>query len=192
MNTIVNALMTALQHSVQAQLQLGELVGIDDLTGLYNRRGMRAQWPTLAEVTTTVAVCDIDHFKMINDRYGHDAGDVMICRIADLIRAFNLTGVRFGGDEFAVFIPTGVDGLTTLHTLAAACTAPVTVAHNITATMTISVGAVSLQEIPRREHPDPDLHLSRLLRRADNRLYAAKAFGRARIIGPAKNLGPNQ
>lgn len=92
---------------------------IDDLTGLYNRRHFDER---LSEETSqyarhgdcfSLAMLDLDAFKMYNDSFGHPAGDVLLRRIAGVITRSIRTGdqaFRYGGDEFAVILPrTGID-----------------------------------------------------------------------------------
>ncbi len=84
----------------------------DPLTGLYNRRGLDNRLSTLFGSTETlghsaVVMIDTDNLKMINDTYGHDAGDIYLKEIARLFRDFepnNCVGARLGGDEFVLFL----------------------------------------------------------------------------------------
>lgn len=85
------------------------LATIDPLTGLLNRRGFmeqaRSRWQEASPTSASVAFVDVDGLKAVNDDGGHDAGDALICRIADLLRSrLRSTDViaRLGGDEFAV------------------------------------------------------------------------------------------
>lgn len=79
----------------------------DELTGLYNRRGYNDNTYKLGSSKGVVLMCDIDHFKAINDTYGHDAGDHVIQEIAKCIRETirkDDVAVRWGGEEFLVFL----------------------------------------------------------------------------------------
>ena len=85
----------------------------DELTGLLNRRGFRQELDrALARAqrggeTGLLLLCDLDHFKAINDTYGHPAGDAVLCAVADLLRASTRRSdsvARLGGDEFAVLM----------------------------------------------------------------------------------------
>ncbi|MCH5262305.1 MAG: GGDEF domain-containing protein [Lachnospiraceae bacterium] len=96
----------------QAQLQhqneiLERLANIDPLTGLYNRRSMQIFLNHAAESDTDfcIAMCDIDDFKKINDTYGHDAGDIVLKEISNIMRQFmNGHGYvcRWGGEEILI------------------------------------------------------------------------------------------
>ena len=76
----------------------------DGLTGLFNRRSMDAKAETTGQ-GGAVIFCDIDHFKGVNDRYGHGAGDAVICSFAHLLDATGQTAGRIGGEEFAIILP---------------------------------------------------------------------------------------
>lgn len=156
----------------------------DSLTGLPNRR---AFFDTLEkevnrhkrfEIALSVAVIDIDHFKAINDTYGHDAGDQVLRCFARILmhefRTFDSIG-RIGGEEFGLLFPH-----TSLEDATRACerimnaiegTAIKTDAGEVS--VTISTGLTGLTE---RDRSGDDL-----LKRSDGLLYAAKHAGRNRI-----------
>jgi two-component system cell cycle response regulator len=167
-----------------------ELAVTDQLTGLHNRRYMEGQLEALVRRAVvggdpvSVLVVDIDHFKKINDGFGHDAGDEVLrefaVRLASNVRAIDLP-VRFGGEEFVVVMPdTELDHA---HRIAErirlhVAGSPFRVQGGAELlTVTISIGvAASLGE---GDTP------TRLLRRADEALYEAKATGRNRVIARA-------
>jgi diguanylate cyclase (GGDEF)-like protein len=91
----------------------------DELTGLLNRRGFRRELDrALARArrnreSGVLLLCDLDHFKAINDSYGHPAGDAVICAVADLLHGQTRRSdyvARLGGDEFAVLMTYGSRG----------------------------------------------------------------------------------
>jgi diguanylate cyclase (GGDEF)-like protein len=126
-----------------------------------------------------VAIIDIDHFKRINDRFGHAVGDDVLKAVAAAMRMAcrdsDLLG-RYGGEEFAVLLR----GIPPAHVAAAverlrAAVAGVAVAHDgDTIAPTASIGVASLS-------PD-DRDFDKLLIRADRALYEAKAQGRNRVV----------
>jgi diguanylate cyclase (GGDEF)-like protein len=126
-----------------------------------------------------VAIIDIDHFKRINDRFGHAVGDDVLKAVAAAMRMAcrdsDLLG-RYGGEEFAVLLR----GIPPAHVAAAverlrAAVAGVAVAHDgDTIAPTASIGVACLS-------PD-DRDFDKLLIRADRALYEAKAQGRNRVV----------
>jgi diguanylate cyclase (GGDEF)-like protein len=172
-----------LHHLVQRQATT------DDLTGLVNRRRfIEALESEIVRASTfasplSVVLGDLDHFKLVNDRFGHHAGDEVLRRFAELVRE-HLRDVdvpgRLGGEEFAILLP-GTDAL-----------GAVAVAERVRR---------SLREL--RPTPDPDDEVTasfgvaqlaegesgdELLRRADIALYRAKSEGRDKVAveAPAK------
>ncbi|WP_164473832.1 GGDEF domain-containing protein [Gordonia insulae] len=109
------------QHTLQTQLTSAST---DSLTGLLNRRGFRYRASALIRRTGgpfVLVVIDIDHYKRINDLYGHTVGDVVLQRVADLLRQCAGDGAvigRLGGDEFAVAtIATHTEAIDLLETI---------------------------------------------------------------------------
>jgi two-component system cell cycle response regulator len=167
-------------------LLLEELALTDELTGLPNRRAVE-KW---AERELKAAaryrypiwfvMMDLDHFKAINDRFGHPAGDIVLRRVAQILqvntRASNLCG-RFGGEEFILILTRGEsDGVLTAverlkdtlekenFTLAG---------ESVTVTASFGVAGPSCS--------DSATDLDELIQKADAALYAAKQLGRNRI-----------
>src|SRR5688500_11193364 len=95
-----------LEDQLQAALEAARR---DPLTGLYNRTGLAEAW-WAAQSGDQVALLDLDHFKAINDTYGHDAGDAVLTAVADGLRGY-LIAARLGGDEMVVAgrMPAGPD-----------------------------------------------------------------------------------
>lgn len=94
----------------QENEQLRALASTDDLTGIANRRGIRAAASALAESGQPFAVLlfDLDRFKQINDSFGHDVGDQVLQSVSDCLREKTRFGDvigRWGGDEFVVLLP---------------------------------------------------------------------------------------
>ena len=126
---------------------------------------------------------DIDHFKRVNDTFGHDHGDVVLREVADVLAEETRRGdiaVRLGGEEFAVFFVglTGEAAVEAAERLRAECSRRTrqpggSSGGRSTAThVTVSVGVAER---------GPGEALAHVLRRADSALYAAKARGRDRV-----------
>jgi len=167
-----------------------ELAVTDQLTGLHNRRYMESQLDALVRRAVVggsdpvaLLVIDIDHFKKINDGFGHAVGDEVLrefaVRLASNVRAIDLP-VRFGGEEFVVVMPE--TELAHAHRIAErirlhVAGSPFRVLDGEELlTVTISIGvACSLSG-------DTPAHL---IKRADEAMYEAKARGRNRVIAKA-------
>ncbi|WP_017221456.1 diguanylate cyclase [Moritella dasanensis] len=168
---------------------LVELSTRDALTGLYNRRyfdyfiqRLRQGRSTSRDSSFTLAIMDLDHFKAVNDNYGHDVGDIVLIEVSKRF-LLNLPSsdliIRWGGEEFICVIENQGD-ITSLQTLEKVWSAiidePVsTPAGDIN--ITLSIGAVT--DIPAAEFMASH---TELLKRADERLYKAKHTGRNQII----------
>ena len=175
-----------LEQITALQSQLQEQALRDPLTGLYNRRHLdqalgRALDDCAASGTPLALILiDIDRFKRINDTYGHPAGDEMIRRLGDLLRArvsdAGLVVCRYGGEEFLLMLPG-----TTMAT-AAALAEDLRIAFE---SMDVSVGGRSMRTTLSSgisgfpEHP---AHPQTLVRLADQALYRAKLGGRNRVV----------
>ena len=167
-----------------------ELAVTDQLTGLHNRRYMEGQLGALVKRAThggdpvSALMIDIDHFKKINDAFGHDIGDEVLrefaVRLASNVRAIDLP-CRYGGEEFTVIMPGAqladaqrVAERIRLHVAGS----PFRVAGGRELlTVTISVGVATT--LGESDTPDA------LLKRADEAVYEAKAAGRNRVISRA-------
>ena len=162
----------------------------DDLTGLLSRRAMQlllqAEMQRQRRYGTGCAMLsvDIDHFKQINDRYGHAVGDAVLVRVAQTLQstAREVDRVaRMGGEEFCVLLPGGdsAGADRAAQRLLAAVRALVHPETGGALTVSVSIGVVVVDAPPEL--------LPALLRRLDQALYAAKAAGRDRCVhaGPA-------
>lgn len=156
----------------------------DYLTGLANRRTMTNAGETRFSASRegkrsmALAVVDIDHFKSVNDRYGHDIGDGALkhvaLRLETACRESELPA-RQGGEEFVVLLDqvTGDEAHAAGERLRKAVESSVFAARDISLNLTVSIGVAVLKE------DDPDF--DNLLRRADEALYVAKTGGRNRV-----------
>jgi diguanylate cyclase (GGDEF)-like protein len=102
----------AVEVERQQRLALEALADTDPLTGLYNRRYMNRQLTQMVQEPVALALVDIDHFKQINDRFSHDAGDQVLTRLAAMLGEHVQTlghtdgfAARIGGEEFVLALP---------------------------------------------------------------------------------------
>ena len=156
---------------------------LDPLTGLLNRAGFDFEAPPMIERSTserqalTMAWIDVDHFKLVNDRFGHPIGDVVLATVGQTLRAHLRAGdlaARLGGDEFAILIQgterdAAIRSVTRLHEAVRAHPWEEVAAGLV---VTVSVGLAQLRA---------GESLDALARRADEAMYAAKRSGRNRI-----------
>jgi diguanylate cyclase (GGDEF)-like protein len=165
---------------------LDRLAHTDPLTGLLNRRGFdrvaaRALYAlTAVRGPAAVLMCDIDNFKSVNDRYGHEFGDVALRYVSDCLRrACDLRGAvlaRLGGEEFVVLMP-GVEAEAAAafaERLRVGVSGQVCLWRGVSVTLTMSVGMAVA--------PFTEGQLGRLVQRADTALYAAKRRGRNCVV----------
>ena len=171
----------------QRDAELIRLELIDPLTNAPNRRGFfnaLAPWLALARRpghSTALIMLDLDHFKRINDNYGHSVGDQVLKEVVDVgktqLRDSDLIG-RLGGEEFAVLLPR-----TNLHdaSIVAERMRQAIMAFHIKAekailTTTASFGVTTIR---------PDDSMVSLIKRADDALFAAKNAGRNQVMEAA-------
>ena len=165
-------------------IRLRKVSVTDPLTGAYNRELLHQQLPQALEAadrgghSLSLAMIDVDHFKSINDRFGHDVGDQVLTEVAQLLRGAirnNDLLVRYGGEEFLLVLPR------TDATRAAE------IAERIRGKLHELPMQVSGAEIQVRvsvgiaEHRRHEDTPAQLIRRADSALYKAKGDGRNRV-----------
>ena len=167
---------------VGLQQRLQELSITDGLTSLRNRRAFDEQLPIALEHARrydrplSLAFIDIDHFKSVNDTFGHDAGDAILRAVAQLIAGGTRQTdyvARIGGEEFAVLLPETAlfDGLQFAEKLRASiATSTINVGEH-SHRMTVSIG---LANVPHSQVENAE----ELYRAADQALYRAKSRGR--------------
>ncbi len=175
-----------LRELTLARDELDRLAHFDALTGLLNRRGFdKAAACTVASQAAlgrpaAALMCDLDHFKDINDRFGHEFGDAALRHVANILREtarsdFAVLG-RVGGEEFALLL-TGVpyaDALAFAENLRTSIAERPVEWRGAKAAITMSVGFDAT--------PSWRGDVSELLARADAALYSAKRRGRNRIV----------
>ncbi|MBM3609303.1 MAG: PleD family two-component system response regulator [Alphaproteobacteria bacterium] len=176
----------ALRHDLQASI---DAALIDQLTGLHNRRYLETHLPAMMHQakaqsrTICLMILNIDHFKMVNDTWGHDAGDDVLKgfaqRVKRVIRNADLI-CRIGGEEFIVIMPDTTMDVAALiaERVRGAVQAELFRIRSGAADIPVTVSIGLADECG---NPDPD----QLVRRADQALYRSKHEGRNRVTQAA-------
>jgi diguanylate cyclase (GGDEF)-like protein len=154
----------------------------DPLTGLLNRRGFEPRLEDMLEESElnvrplSLIVLDCDDFKTLNDRAGHEQGDVLLCELASLLRRSLPLGAetgRLGGDEFVAVLPdTGPD-------------AALAAASGLVSTLTAGLDEAGFPlgvSLGVATFPEDGAGVTHLMRAADQALYEAKAAGKSRAV----------
>ncbi len=175
---------------LEANTQLEESSLTDPLTGIANRRSfdhtLKQEWKRLhrQQEPLTMIMCDLDHFKLYNDTYGHDQGDVCLKGVARLLKESLKRPAdfvsRYGGEEFVLLLPsTNTAGGEFIATNICKALTELQIEHSsspVLPLVTMSLGVASII-------PDSKQDPGELLRAADQALYAAKAQGRNQVCG---------
>jgi len=179
MEVVVRQRTLELQHANQ---ELERQASSDPLTGLLNRRGFDARLATAVALAQrsgrplSVITIDVDHFKRVNDTYGHEVGDNVLRTLAQQLktrlRASDAVA-RLGGEEFIVLLADTAP-VTALEMAEQLLVVVATLARDDAGTVTISAGVSALR--PEDENGNA------MLRRSDAALYAAKTAGRNRAV----------
>lgn len=163
--------------------QIARLAARDPLTALYNRRALEVRAPRLInEVSAArpgaLLLIDIDNFKLVNDLYGHTAGDRLLVGLSEMIRALlpaSALAARLGGDEFVILL--GNASPTRVHELGSSLREQFLLltsqSFTTPAAVTLSIGANLFDR--------PPASLAALIEQGDIALYESKRGGRNRI-----------
>ncbi len=181
LHTIATAFITTILAKERAELRFRVLAETDMLTGLSNRRSfVSAVERSLKETDTggALAIIDLDHFKQVNDQYGHLAGDAVLTAFGKVLLEMagqtHISG-RFGGEEFSIYMPdvSATEGLVVARAVCERAARTVVKSGDQEIKFTISVGVA--------HRPDGVNSLDTLIAAADSALYLAKAQGRNRV-----------
>ena len=167
----------------QAEQRFKRLASTDALTGLFNRRrmtefiGKEYARNRRAFRPTSLIICDIDHFKQINDRYGHDAGDQVLKAVGSIfkrLREYDCVA-RWGGEEFIVFLPDTdhINAMTIAERLRAEVAQSMISIGDLQISITMTLGVAEI---------DKSETWQSTFTRADQALYRGKECGRNRVM----------
>jgi diguanylate cyclase (GGDEF)-like protein len=172
------------------------LIFEDELTGIYNRRFLlnyfryKVPWDSLESRPLSLLMMDLDHFKEINDNYGHDAGDQVLIWVASLIKEVSGDqglAIRYAGDEFIILLPSAAkeEALKVAEQLLERLHQEVVRLPEVDEDLriTLSIGVASA--------PDDAYTGKALIQKADTALYYAKKTGRDRFTN-AKEIAPEE
>ncbi|MBV2185245.1 MAG: sensor domain-containing diguanylate cyclase [Rhizobium sp.] len=172
------------RHGYQHELE--RLANTDPLSGINNRRaftnlaGKELARCQQAQDPVSVILFDLDGFKAVNDGYGHDVGDTVICEFAQILKSVVHSGdllARWGGEEFVLMMPdTSVERCAVIADMVRRNVESLEfgTANGVSLRITVSAGVSTAAAASES--------LDDLIRRADHALYAAKSSGRNRII----------
>ena len=178
---------SAEQKMLELTIELGqvsELIYQDHLTGTLNRRGMDEAFKRefarskRGQTAISVALIDIDHFKKVNDTFGHDVGDQALIHLAkvvqEILRPVDVVA-RYGGEEFVIILPETnlADGVSIMTRLQRDLTKRYFLHENEKLLITFSAGVAQRQS---------DESAEAIIARADSALYRAKQAGRNRVL----------
>lgn len=186
-------LLLALLTSQRLQDELNEQARRDALTGAFNRRAfdeiIGREWARTLRHGDPLSVLavDIDHFKRINDQYGHQTGDATLVHISNTARTTLRTSdtwCRYGGEEFVAVLPnTGIeDALTVAERLRSAVEETIIATPSGTTTVSVSIGVA--------ERTSTQTEWAQVFALADAALYQAKAAGRNQVRAPDSSASP--
>ncbi|WP_025690765.1 histidine kinase N-terminal 7TM domain-containing diguanylate cyclase [Paenibacillus zanthoxyli] len=179
----------------QTNRKLNQMAITDSLTGCYNRHYLTQQLENEVmknrkyQISFAILLLDIDFFKLVNDNYGHLAGDEVICNTVEVIKkALRRTDIlaRYGGEEFIIYLPNTDESQAKLlaerikSTVESNKVVIENIAHSVS--ITISMGLLSINDFSFENFLSAKSYLNDLFESVDKALYQAKNEGRNRII----------
>ena len=161
------------------------LTYLDELTGLLNRSAMEKDLTELIDlnneqsIITSLSLIDIDHFKLINDEYGHAVGDEILESIADIIQSSlrdTDSAYRYGGEEILIVLKDSPidDSVAAMQRLREKISDYVFISYEIELSVTVSIGVTPIKSSDKVSRDT--------LIRADECLYSAKDNGRNQVV----------
>ena len=195
-----NAIVVVLNnYTREFQLSLAaqhKMANTDPLTGVLNRRGFTQQGPELLALGPagrySIAIFDVDHYKLINDRHGHAVGDAILVRVAAAIREAAQAGAvvaRIGGDEFAVATCGDAQAVHSIAGQVRSHSAELLAGEQVT----VSVGAAVISVRPQHAVDGAvEALVDRLVAYADTALMRSKSAGRDRVTIVDADAQPTQ
>ncbi|MDQ0192460.1 diguanylate cyclase (GGDEF)-like protein [Paenibacillus wynnii] len=192
-----NLMLIGIQNELsQTNRKLKQMAITDSLTGCYNRHYLTQQLEhevmknRKSRTPFAIFLLDIDFFKLVNDNYGHLAGDEVICSTVEIIKQTlreNDIFARYGGEEFIVYLPntTPSEAIPWAERIKDSIELNKVIVENAAhpVSVTISMGLLSMNNDFRTEHTDsPKTYLNDLFESVDKALYQAKKEGRNQIV----------
>jgi two-component system, cell cycle response regulator len=182
----------------EAQTQLALLASTDPLLETYNRRHLMVELPRELERARrygralSVMVADLDHFKHVNDVYGHHIGDAVLVEFSRVARSCIRRSdwiARSGGEEFVIVLPETPleNALLTAEKVRVACESSPIQAGTAAIRLTASFGVAAMNPAE-----DPARAVTELLRQADTALYRSKHAGRNRVSAADVSPAPKR
>lgn len=166
-----------IKTTIDSEEKLKEMSFVDRLTGLYNRHYMMDVLENAVQENTheVVAMIDIDDFKKINDIYGHNAGDYVLRRMADIMKDTCSDAVisRWGGEEFLLLIEKQSDADQMMENLRKAVEKNAFTYEDQAIDVTVTIGA---------EDREDKTSIDKWIRAADNKLYIGKNSGKNKVV----------
>ncbi|MDR9827942.1 GGDEF domain-containing protein [Vibrio sp. FNV 38] len=165
---VTTSLIVLFSIAVTIALYLNHVSKVDNLTGIYNRRALMRRFSNGIPKENTLIYIDIDHFKQINDTYGHAVGDEVLKRVANSIRKdWRGHSYRIGGDEFVLI---GKESASRLEFVIGNLTSLKLVHDGKELSISVSIGAVAVD----KQHSS----LDEIMAKADVLMYRMKREGR--------------
>lgn len=173
MSLVVIGVFRLMRHARRVHLQLNVLANTDELTGLYNRRHFNHLGAVMQSQGMALLLLDLDHFKTVNDTFGHSIGDEVLRELGRILLQYCPPGghaARLGGEEFAVLLPAmAPEHLQDLAERIRLAVMQMHIAPPLALTTSVGMGLQRQGET-----------LEQLQQRTDRALYRAKALGRNR------------